>query len=243
MKSDTVFFGILTKSVFEGLNEYYEKIESLLASAKEENKSRIAQEIGKMVKQLALSKDEEYSEWDLKMQEHDTTYDMLFTNFFRYSFIVLTSLALEDHLHRFCYALQDAKKHPKTPPNPRSNIIETYKNYVQQVGVSVQPDLWERIKDLNIIRNCIVHSSGNVNRSRYKSDLIRISKKDIGINISRKVEHTELTPLYLNDNMLMFEPRYCKSVIDDIRVLLEALCKAAQLPTRMRFEDKKFIFE
>jgi hypothetical protein len=43
--------------------------------------------------------------------------------------------------------------------------------------------------------------------------------------------------------MLMFEPRYCKSVIDDIRVLLEALCKAAQLPTRMRFEDKKFIFE
>lgn len=243
MKTETVFFGILVKPALDGLIEYYETSESLLESAKKGHLSRINEEVKRIAKETVLSKDEEYAEWVLRIQEHENTYDMLFANYFRYSFIVLVFLVFEDHLHRFCYALQDAKGYPKPPPKPKANIIKTYGNYILEVGVSVEPSLWEASNELNIIRNCIVHSSGDITHSHHHSDLLKISQKDIGINISHKAERTELTPLYLKDNMLMIESRYCKSVINDIKVLFDALCKAAQLPTSIRFEDNKFIFE
>lgn len=242
MKTETVFFGILMKPALNGLIEYYETYESQLSSVKKLDLSRINEELKRISRDSALSRDEEYAEWDILMQEHETKYDMLYANFFRYSFIVLAFLVLEDHLHRFCCALHDAKHYPKAPPNPGSNIVETYKSYILGVGVSVQADLWEGIEELNIIRNCIVHSSGDISRSRKKADLVRISQKGIGIHLGNRVNRKELTPLYLNDNMLMIEPKYCKSVVKEIKVLFEALCKSAKLPTRMRFENKKFVF-
>ncbi|GAG58290.1 unnamed protein product [marine sediment metagenome] len=227
MKSDTIFFGILAKSAFSGLSEYYERSESLLESAKKEGASRINEEVNKLARDFALSKDEEYGEWVSKMQDHETTYDMLFTNFFRYSFIVLAYLVLEDHLHRFCIALQDAKGLAEAPPIPKGNIIKTYRNYVDRAKVSVQDGLWEGVEDLRFIRNCITHSSGNVARSSYQSDLYRIAQKNVGIYISRKFDRNEMTPLYLQDNMIMIESKYCKSVVRDMQVLFETMCKAA----------------
>lgn len=242
MKTDTVFFGILTRSAFDGLMEYYETNESLLASIKKEDSIRINEEVKKTVRDLALSNESEYAEWDMRMQDHDAKYNMLFANFFRYSFIVLVFLVLEDHLHRLCCALQDAKTYPKAPPIPKRNIIEKYKKYIYEVGISVRSNLWEGVKDLNTIRNCIVHSSGDVSRSRYE-DLTKIAGKGVGIQISGKSDRNELTPLYLADNMLMIEAKYCESIIPEITVLFEELCKAAQLPTTIRFENDAIIFE
>lgn len=248
MTWDTVFFGLLTRSVFDGLLEYYETNESLLASIEKEDSIRINKEVNIEVMDSALSKEREYAEWDMRMQEHDAKYHMLFTNFFRYSYIVLISSVLEDHLYKLCRALQDIKQYIdvqqylKARKNDRTSTIEKYKNYINDVGVSVRPNLWEVIKDLNAIRNCIVHSSGNVNRSRYQ-DLMKIAEKGVGIRISGKSDSNELTPLYLADHMLMIEAKYCKSIIPQITVLFEELCKAAQLPTTIRFENNSIVFK
>ena len=243
MKSDAVFFGILARSAFSGLGEYYEKSESLLESAKKEGASRINEEVKKMVRNFGLSEDEEYGEWASKMQDHETTYDMLFTNFFRYSFTVLAYLVLEDHLHRFCMAIQDAKGLAEAPPIPKGDIIKTYRNYIDRAKVPVQNSLWEAIEDLRIVRNCVTHSSGNVARSSHQSDLYRIAQKNIGIYISRKFDHNEMTPLYLQDNMIMIESRYCESVVHEMQALFETMCKAANLPTTIRFKKQRIIFE
>ena len=72
---------------------------------------------------------------------------------------------------------------------------------------------------------------------------MKIAGKGVGIQISGKSASNELTPLYLADNMLMIEAKYCKAVISEIAVLFQELCKAAQLPTTMRFENDAIIFE
>lgn len=242
MNWDTVFFGLLTRSAFDGLLEYYDTNESLLASIEKKDRIKINREVKKIVKDLELSNEKAYAEWDVRMQEHDAKYYMLFTNFFRYSFIVLVFFMLEDHLFRLCCALQDIKQYPKAPKIAKRNIINTYKKYINEVGISVRPSLWEIAEELNTVRNCIVHSSGNVTRSRYK-DLIKIAEKGIGIRISGKSDGNELTPLYFTDNMLMIEHKYCKSIIPQITFLFEELCKTAQLPTTIGFENNAIVFK
>jgi len=242
MKSDTIWFGLLAKSAFSGLGEYYRKSESLFESAREKDSLEIQEEIKTLARDLRLSKDEEYGEWSLKMQEHEEQYDMLFTNFLRYSFIVLAYLVLEDHLHRFCMALQDAKGPAAKPVlKPGSNAWE-YREYIN-TRVSVQASLWEGVEDLRFIRNCITHASGNVARSNCRPDLHRIANKNVGISISSRGIADKMTPLYLEGDMILIEPQYCKSVVHDIGVLLETICKAADLPTTMRFENGSIIFD
>jgi|GEM_PF-5509349 len=199
---------------------------------------------------LALSKEREYEEWAMRIQEHDEKYDMMFTNFFRYSCIVLIFLVLEDHLHRLCYALQDVKQYHigveqylEARENARKSTVVKYKDYINCTGVSVRPSLWEVIKDLNTIRNCIVHSSGDISRSRYKKDIMKIAEKGVGIRISGKSDSNELTPLYLANNMLMIEAKYCKAVISEIAALFEELCKAAKLHTTIQFGNDAIVFE
>jgi len=243
MKNDTAWFGLLARPAFHGLAEYYEKSESLLQSARREAASRIDEEVKKMAKDSKLSDDQEYAEWSIKIQDHETTYDMLFTNFFRYSFIVLAYAVLEDHLDRLCVAFHDAKSLTEPPPAPRGNIVKTYRDYIDRGGALVQSDLWEPVQDLQSLRNCIAHSSGDVSRSRYQSQILKIVAKDIGILISRKSANDEMTPLYLRDNMVMVEPRYCTSIAPQMHVLIEAICKAVDLPTTMKFEGNTIILQ
>lgn len=222
MKSDSVWFGLLAKSALGGLAEYYDKHESLLQSAKEQAASKINREINELAKNAHLNEDEEYAEWSIKMQEHEATYDMLFTNFFRYSFLVLTYVVLEDHLHRLCLALQDVKKLDEPAPYPSADILKTYKAYVQRAGVTATPELWESMEDLQSVRNCIVHSSGDVVRSRYKAKINSVAAKNVGVQVSGKHERYEMTPLYLKDGMVMVESRYCTKVTQDMHNLIEA---------------------
>ena len=101
MKQNTAFFGILLKSTLIGLGEYYKTTESLLETAKANDRARIDDEVHKLIKDSWLTSDEAFAEWQLQIQPHEATYNMLFTNFFRYSFIILATLLLEDHLNKF----------------------------------------------------------------------------------------------------------------------------------------------
>lgn len=238
MKMSSVFFGILAMPTFDGLREYYEKSESFLASAKKDHRAKIDEQVQKMKKDLALTDEEEFAEWSVLMDGHEATYDMLFTNFFRYSFIVLATLVLEDHLYRLCLALQEKTGNREDVPIPGGDNINTYKNYIlNEIKVSVQPRLWDWIDDLRYVRNCIVHASGDITRSKKERELKALAKRNVGIHISGRVERTEMTPLYLNDNMLMIESRYCETVIDGIETLFKEIIKTTGLPTKITFAE------
>jgi len=242
MESDTVWFGLLAKSALNGLTEYNEKSETLLQSAKRESFRKIEEEVSRIAKELSLNEDEEYGEWSVKMQEHEGTYDILFTNFFRYSFLILAYAILEDHLYRLCIALYDAKRVEEPLKLPKYNIVKSYRSYIDKAASSVGEELWAKIEDLQFIRNCIAHNSGDVSRSKHKIELFRIAQMNVGIHISHKSHREGLTRLYLRDNMIIIEPKYCKSIALNMRDLIETICKATNLPTSIDFENGSIIF-
>lgn len=235
MKYNDSWFGLLSQSALKGLSEYYKKSESLLESDKKSDLSRIEEKVQELGRDKKLTEDEKYGEWNLLMNDHDTTYEMFFTNLFRYSCVVLVNLVLEDHLHKLCWALFKVKKHPESP---KGDGINACKRYIQRFHLSYDQSVWDFIDDLRRIRNCIVHSSGDVSRRNPKqqSELRVIAKKNIGIHIGRESRQYHLTPLYLDDDMIIIEPRYCESIIHGVIVLFETLCKAANLPLEIEFE-------
>lgn len=221
MEWDTVFFRNLCLSAFVSLDDYFETMEQQLMTIKEGDRKRINNDI----KELELSEEQRHAEWDLALQKHTITYDMLYTNFFHYSFVVLLFFVTNDWLHRLCRAVKDIKN----PPIPVPSNLEGYKQYLTSAQILVHDRLWEAVHNLEKVRDCIVHTSGNVSRSRDKKHLRTMAQRKMGIKISSHMDTGDEEPLYLENDMLIIQPTYCKSTISDIKLLLEELCDEVPL--------------
>jgi len=222
MRTKGSFFPSLTLATIDSLDRYHDTVESQLQSAKEEEYTRILGEI----RNLRLDWGDEITEWGLAMQEHTATHDMLFANFFRYSFIVLLFLVLENRLKELCGIVAHLKQ--ESPPIARREVVKTYKNFLKSLGVSVSKEFWTSIHDLNKVRNCIVHASGNVKGSKDEQHLRNIAQSEPGLRVSRGYQG-ETYPLYLEDDMLIVEPEYCRRIVANIRWLFEELFQAVPL--------------
>lgn len=222
MKWDTVFFHNLSLATFNGLNDYYAVMELQLKTLKDNDRKEIEEEIQK----LGLSDQEGFAEWDMAMQNHTATFDMMYTNFFRYSFITLIFLALEDWLYKLCLAAQDVKG---VTNSPQKHSLEEYRKFLNGANISVSNRLWEVAYDLQKVRDCIVHTSGDVTRSKDEKYLRAMAKSKKGVKISNYVYSGDEEPLYLDHDMLLIQPDYCTSAIKNIKVLIEGLCDEVPL--------------
>jgi hypothetical protein len=155
---DTAFFRDLSSATFNTLAEFHSSMESQLSSAK----TRERENINRQIEALGLIGDERYVEYGSAMEGYEAKYEMLFTNFFRFSYITLLALALEDWLARLCRAVQDIKKLLEGPPQPQRGIVASFRSYLEEAGVLIEDGLWEAARDLYSVRNCVVHHSGNV---------------------------------------------------------------------------------
>jgi hypothetical protein len=217
------FFPNLTMATLDGLAQYYETTESQLQLVKQEEYGQITSEI----RSWKLSPEDESTEWDLAMQEHTARHDMLFTNFLRYSFVVLLFLVLENKLRELCEIIGKLKG--KTPPAAQRDIVKQYKRFLEDAGVSIAQQVWESVHDLNKVRNCIVHASGNVARTAGKEYLRILARRDPGLAISGYDYEGNDSPLYLEENMLVLTPDYCSRAVADVRRLFDDLCHAVPL--------------
>jgi hypothetical protein len=232
MKIIISFARELTLNAIDGLSQYYEIFELKLQTTKEVEHAEILNKI----KMMKMDLDDELVEWDIARQEHEMTFDMLLPNFFRYSFIVLLFLVVENKSKEICEAAHNINSKLPSPPQPRHEIINEYKKYLTD-KVGVTSICWDTIQSLNKIRNCIVHTSGKVKEFRYERYIRDLAKKVPGIIISGTHEELreDLKPLYLESDMLMLKPDYCKEIIKSVRTFFEELCDALSLP---KFEIK-----
>ena len=229
-KSDTIYFRDLLLATFDGLNEYHGVMELQLRTLKANDRKRIEEDI----KKLDLGSEEEFQEWDLAMDNHVATFDMMYTNFFRYSFVILVFLAMEDWLHKLCLAAQDVKA---ITNSPQKQSLEEYRKYLNKAKISVSNNLWEVAYDLQKVRDCIVHTSGDVTRSRDEEYLRAMAQRNKGIKISNlgdELDTGDEEPLYLENDMLLIESDYCESTIKNIKTLIERLCDKVPI---MYFKD------
>jgi hypothetical protein len=227
MRIQISFARELALAAIHGLARYYELIESQLQSAKSAEKARIHT----TGKSMSLAGEEEFAAWNIAIQEHEMTFDMLMPNFFRYSFIALLVLVVENELGKLCHAIKDVKRLASVPPSPTRDVIKEYKKYIgEQGGISTLK--WDTIHELNKVRNCIVHASGKVKGSRDERFLRQLASSQAGLSVSDRVQDSqpELHPLYLEEDMLVIEPEYCRYAINSIKTFFEELCDAIPLP-------------
>lgn len=216
----------LTLAAFSGITQYYETVESQLESAANAEKQSIQQRIENM----HLDTEAAWKEWDLAMQEYDMTFNMLLPNFFRYSFIVLLCLVIENKLAELSRVIEHNTPDSDSPPYPRQDAIGEYKKYYKKAGIS---DLdWKKLHELNKVRNCVVHASGKVQGFGHETFLRQLAEKGAGLHISgpNYALRRELHPLYLEDDMLVLEPEYCREAAKQVRRFFEALCNSMDLP-------------
>jgi hypothetical protein len=232
----TISFGReLTLATFSGLARYSEVLESQLVLAGDTEKDSIRRQIESM----NLDQDSAFVELDLAMQEHDMTFDMLLPNFFRYSFIVLLCLVFENKLGELSELVHHNRPDLPAPPHPRQDAIKEYKKYF--IDIAAISDLnWDKLLELNKVRNCIVHASGKVHGFRHETFLVQLAAKDNGLHISGPThDHSQkLRPLYLDDDMLVLETQYCIDAAREVREFFVGLCDSIGLSPMLIETDR-----
>ncbi|MBI1746877.1 MAG: hypothetical protein HYR55_09860 [Acidobacteria bacterium] len=227
MRIQISFTRELTLAAISGAAEYFEIIESQLGSAKSSEKSRIQ----KMVKSWKLNAEDEYAEWSIAMKEHQATFDMLLPNYFRYSFIALLLLIVENKLADLCYAAKAVRKLDSEVPQPRRDVIKEYKSYISDKA-HISGLNWDALQELGKVRNCIVHASGKIKGYRDKSFLTQLARKRAGLHINEGLWDYEgdLQPLFLENHILVIEPEYCRYAVGTIKAFFEDICDKIPLP-------------
>lgn len=218
----TISFGReLTLAAISGIEEYYEAAESGLRAIESKELAQI--------RDMAAAQNWEYDDWAVAKQEHEMTFDMLVPNYFRYSCIVLLYLVLESKLKEMCEIAHEAT--PGEPlPDFGQDFVRRCKRYLKDAA-GFSSKHWEHIENLSKIRNCVVHTSGKV-EGKHCKQIEQLARVGIGIAVSGNERNmpTELLPLYLEDNMLMIEPQYCRWIIKAVHEFFEEVCDALSLP-------------
>lgn len=218
-------------TAIDGIREYHDAMEKELQSLSERKRDEVLLQ----VESLNLPSEEAWMERDLALQEHRGTFNMLFANYLRYSCIALLFLTLEYQIHEICQATRLYKSIKSSIKRPQREILNYYKDYLEkEIGVVVD---WSKIFDLNKIRNCIIHASGNIHaveKSRHKKGdyLIFLAQRMKGLSISgiNYDYNSETDPLYLEDGMLVLEPEFCTNAILEAHRFVDEICQATNLP-------------
>ena len=218
------WFPDLNRAALNALAEYYETAESQMQSVRKQEYNQIHDRI----RRLGLSPNDERIEWDAEWQDHTAKHDMYFTNFLRYSYVVLLFLILENELRELCEDV--GKRKGRRPPSPNEDIVREYRRFLERAGVAIAQQAWDRALDLNKVRNCIVHAAGNVARSaRHRKRLEDLARHDPDLDLSGPDYEGEGSALTLKDDMLLLTPDYCRHATEDVRRLFTDLCQAVPL--------------
>jgi hypothetical protein len=92
--------------------------------------------------------------------------------------------------------------------------------YVHKLaGISSGAVNWKRVEDLSVVRNCIVHTMGNVKDSRDKAHIQTMASANIGLAIGNEE--------FSNRDTLQISAEYCSRAVQDIQGFFDELFDAA----------------
>ncbi|MBE3128854.1 MAG: hypothetical protein IMZ60_04160, partial [Actinobacteria bacterium] len=176
-----------------------------------------------------LDIEQKYAEWSISKDEHEIMFEMLFINFFRYSFITTLYLFVENRLRDFCQELKNSNSDFPEPPKTQNQIIKSYRQYLRD-EINIDSKFWNKIIELSKIRNCIVHRSGRVNQN--EKSFINLCENTAGLVISSpdRPFPEDIQPLYLEDGVIILESKYCKDTVQIVRKFFQELFENDLLP-------------
>jgi GTPase SAR1 family protein len=128
-------------------------------------------------------------------------------NLFRQAMLIMVCSYLEEAMDLIGEAV--ISEYPaKISKKTKENWFEKRKKFFEEAGVSFKEikDQCERINDLLVVRNCIVHSGGRIDKYRYPAQVEeaveRLKERDKDRNVNL-VEITVDKFLYLGDDLVV----------------------------------------
>lgn len=214
------FFRLETEGLFNGLADYLEKLEAQTPI--------IQQTEFEKVKEWAKQESIEWGQYDVAIDELRWNYEYYFPRSLRYSFIVLLFLVTEKQLSEFCRTLQKKHNLPIKPNELRGDSIERSKTYIHRLaGISSVVD-WKRVEDLSVVRNCIVHTMGDINESRDRKRIHNLVSSDVGLSMGNNE--------FADKDTLQISAEYCSKAVRDMRTFFDQLFDAAGIGRRLMNE-------
>lgn len=164
---------------------------------------------------------------DTAGDEFHYTHEVMFPRSQRYSFIVLLFLNLERMLTRFCDHVKKEGKHEIRVTDFKGDIVARSRTYLHKYAKVPEADkrFWDAIEDLSKVRNCIVHTYGQVEHSSDKKRLQDIANMNHGLSIG---------DYDLDQGHIVLEPGYCEKAILDVSALMTELFDKAGFPPAIR---------
>jgi hypothetical protein len=196
-----------TEYSFERLLDYMEMNEGQFNKILEVARKRIPQ------KPIGTS-EEDYADWQSEILFCEKLYEKDFPSKIRYSFVVLLQITIETRLRTACNEI--AKRRYLMFKERRGSPIERASTFLKKVA---QIDLKDSIAkqeliDFQKVRDCIVHTNGQVELSIDKERLTQLITNNIGISIN-------------NEGFLVIDHNYCGRILDTAKNFFEKIYFAA----------------
>ncbi len=125
----------------------------------------------------------------------------------RYSAILAAYSYLEASMVRTC---QKVPERPGKPEYPKAGIVSCYKYLKESAGANFSSinSLWQELRTLESLRNCIIHSNGDVRNTNRPTWFTKIVHTTSGLN-------------FIEENMVMISKEYILSAISNIEGFLK----------------------
>jgi hypothetical protein len=198
-----------TEFVFSDLKDYLGMIESQFEIAREIERTRTHSNPPSRVSE------DDFSEWQAEIEFFEERYDRDFPSKIRYSFVVLLHIELENRLRATCDEISRRKNIVIREKDLKGSPIERAKTFLDKIAMLSlnNQQAWQGLKDLQNIRDCIVHTNGQIEASRDKKRLLELCEKRLGI---ANLEGT-----------LMIKNAYCIKAIEAIAAYFDNLFDSA----------------
>ena len=197
------------KETTKYLRKHYQKIEQIFSTELEELCEEARDEDELMEGQTNQFGEAYCSDFWMVAKE----IDFIHIRMHRYSTVLSLYAVLEKTLKTFCQGNDEIHQGKIGLKDLKGTGIELYYNYLTKVcDFSFDPvnDCWSRIQTLRKIRNCIVHSTGDVDLDNNKNG------KDNFIKLVESEKHV----YFIERHLLMVKEEYIIQAIDDVEKFL-----------------------
>lgn len=168
-----------TKDTLENFRKYALEIEGKFNA----DKNRIMHEFEERIAHLSQEERNEIDDYYAENYQHIDNFQI---GLYRKSTLVSLYSFLEHSLNDLCGHLFRTKAFAVAVTDLRGEGIIRAKDYLEKlpkVDFSLLNDEWTHLIEFNKIRNCIVHSDGDINQSRSKKSLNEIVKSREGLEL------------------------------------------------------------
>lgn len=198
-----------TEFAFSNLGDYLELIEGQFDGLREKEQKQIPQN-----PPAGLS-DEKFAEWQSDIMFFEQRYYHDFPSIIRYSFVVQLHILLETRLKASCDEISKRRDLELKESDFKGSPIERVSTFLEKViKLPVKEHItWKWLKDLQKVRDCIVHANGQIEMSRDKKYLNELCNKRIGLSVEA--------------GTLMIERNYCEKSLEMINSFFQNLFDSA----------------